>query len=257
MRNVTLITDLGTRDYYNAVLKAKILHGSPNTQFIDISHHVAHHNILDAAFLCRSSYSHFPKGTIHVILVHAYYTFKSELLLYQHEGQFFIAPNNGILSLVFDTIDMQSVRAIEMDKQRYSLIAFDRISHIIACIKNDLILELGKAADHIDQRISLKPVTNKSEIRATIIHIDQYENVVTNVTREIFEKIGGGRQFELFYKNSDPLDRLSKNYSDVGFGDPVCYFNGAGYLEIAINSGKASSLLGLYKNETVQLYFQS
>ncbi len=257
MQNVTFITDLGLEDHYAAVLKAKIMERCPAVRFIDVSHQIAQHNILDASFLCQSTYPHFPKGTIHIVLVQSYYTFKSELLVYEFDGQYFIVPNNGILSLVFSRLDRSKMKALKLDKLRNPFVAFEQVGHAVACIKNGLLEDIGDVPFEIEEKIGLQPVTNKSEIRATIIHIDHFENVITNLSREVFDKIGEGRPFDIFYKNSDPLDRICKNYSDVGIGDPLCFFNSSGYLEIAINTGKASSLYGLYKNETIQINFYS
>ncbi|MBK9042190.1 MAG: SAM-dependent chlorinase/fluorinase [Saprospiraceae bacterium] len=94
-----------------------------------------------------------------------------------------------------------------------------------------------------------------SQIRATIIYVDHYDNVIINLRKEDFEKIRQDRKFEIYYKQHDPINYLSRNYGDVAIGDPVAFFNSSGYLELAINMGKASSVFNLHRNENIQINF--
>ncbi len=255
MQNISLTTDLGLKDNYSAILKAKIISKSSDVRLIDISNEVNPFDILSAANLVKNSYQHFPKGTIHVILVHNYYDFKAELLLFTFDEHYFVCPDNGLPGLMFEGIKANHCQVIQLDKDRSTMLIFDKVAHAIACVVNQLSEEIGPKALHIQEKMWVQPVVTKNEIRATIIEIDRFENVITNVDKATFDRIGQGRTFELFYKHDDPLDRISKNYSDVQIGDPVCLFNEAGLLEISINMGKAASLFGLRKNETIQIHF--
>jgi S-adenosylmethionine hydrolase len=95
----------------------------------------------------------------------------------------------------------------------------------------------------------------KDQIRGSIIHIDQYENIVVNIQRELFDRIGRGRPFELYYKRFDPLTELSSHYTDVSPGDTLCLFNSTGFLEIAVHLGQAATLYGLSVDDAVQIIF--
>jgi S-adenosylmethionine hydrolase len=89
-------------------------------------------------------------------------------------------------------------------------------------------------------------------------YIDHFENVILNIDRHTFEKISAGRGFQLFFKRrNDPITRLHTFYHEVPEGERVCRFNDSGYLEIAINRGKAASLLGLRIQDAVQIQFES
>lgn len=255
MQTVSLTTDLGQVDHYQAVLKAKIISRSNPIQFVDISHHVSAHDILEAATLVKASFKHFPLQSIHVVLIQNYYSFAADLLFIEYQDHYFIAPDNGIMSLIMEAQTSCKIRKIKFEDDRYSLTVFDKVSHAIACISNGLFDELGEEINEIVEKMDIRPVVSKSEIRATIIHIDKYENAITNLDYETFNRIAAGRAFELFYKHDEPLDRISKNYSDVSTGDTLCLFNSSGLLEIAVNMGKASSLFGLRKNETIQIHF--
>ena len=88
-----------------------------------------------------------------------------------------------------------------------------------------------------------------------MIYIDNYENAIVNIDRTLFEKVGRNRPFSLYFKRNDPITRLSEDYSDVPVGETLCLFNPSAYLVIAINMGKASSMLGLKVEDTVQIDF--
>ena len=90
-----------------------------------------------------------------------------------------------------------------------------------------------------------------------MVYIDKFENVILNIQRELFERIGGGRPFELFFKRHSPIVELSVNHYDVTVGEMLCRFNSADLLEIAINMDKAASLLGMKVEDTVQVDFRS
>ena len=105
------------------------------------------------------------------------------------------------------------------------------------------------------KRITLQPVTSKSQIRGSIIHIDNYENAIVNISRELFEQLSKKRTFSLYFKRYNPITQLSEQYYDVAIGDILCLFNSAGYLEIAVHMGKAATLLGLKIDDTVQIDF--
>ena len=107
------------------------------------------------------------------------------------------------------------------------------------------------------QRITFQPVISPNRIRGAVIYIDQYENVISNISRELFERIGKNREFELYFKRHDPILKLSRNYFDVAVGETLCLINSAEYLELAINMGKASSMLGLKLEDTIQIDFKN
>ena len=101
MVTVTLTTDYGQKGYYLAALKGAILSGSPDVQFVDVSHLVMPYDIVQGAFILSNTFHHFPQGTIHVACINNVSS-PLELIAFQHEGHFFIGPDNGIFSLMLD-----------------------------------------------------------------------------------------------------------------------------------------------------------
>lgn len=256
MTIVSLTTDFGTKDHYAAILKASILSKCREVSFIDISHSIDSHDIVEGAFYLSNSYKNFPEGSIHIAAVYNYYQPKYKIIIFKKEGQFFIGPDNGIFSLMFDDLDLVDVYSVDMGMSEGSPSLHQVFAHAVACISHDLGLEqVGPQVDGIRKRMGIQPVVTKNQIRATIIHIDHFENVVINLTKTQFDKVRQGRSFEIYYKQNDPITMISRSYGSADIGDVVCIFNSADYMEIALNMGKASSMLGLNKNETIQINF--
>lgn len=254
MQLVSIISDFGTRDYYAALLKASILNLNSDIQIVDVTHEIDTHDIRHAAYVLNATAKRFPEGSIHIVAVNNYYDADFEFIIFEYKGHYFIGPNNGIFSLAFDSIDEDEIYKIALDEDEASL--FDLIAHAASLISRNLaITEVGIPLNNFDKKLDIQPVVSNNEIRATIIHIDKYENVILNVHREFFEHARKGRDFELFFKFYNPITEISQLYSDVAIGEPVCLFNSANYLEIAINMGKAASQLDLMKDETIQIKF--
>ncbi|MGA0284685.1 MAG: SAM hydrolase/SAM-dependent halogenase family protein [Saprospiraceae bacterium] len=254
MQLVTLISDFGTKDYYSALLKASILSSNTDLNIVDVTHEIDTHDIRQAAYVLNATAKNFPPGTIHVVAVNNYYETNFEFILFEYKDHFFIGPNNGIFSLAFDSVNEDEIYKIVVDEDDSNL--FDLVSHAVSLIsRNMAITEVGVPLNHYEKKLDIQPVITNNEIRATIIHIDKFENVILNVHREFFEHARKGRSFELFFKYYNPITEISDFYCDVPVGEAVCLFNSAKHLEIAINMGKAASQLDLAKDETIQIKF--
>ena len=255
MQIVSLTTDFGIRDYHVAELKVALLKSNATLNILDVSHDVDSYDIVEAAYNVDNIYRNFPEGSIHIISVYNYYDKHSEYVAYSHEGQFFIAPNNGVLTLLFQGIRTSDLYLI--DREGMELKNLPQIfAHAVGYLSHGLpIAELGGHPESTNERMSIQPVVTSNQIRATIIHIDHFGNVVVNLKKDKFDEIRAGRQFEIYYQQSDPVTYLSKDYGEVPIGEVLALFNSAEYMEIAINVGKASELLSLKKNETIQINF--
>jgi len=254
MKTVTLISDFGIKDHYAALLKGAMLSLNPSLNLVDVSHQVDTHDIRQAAYFLKATYKKFPKGTIHVVAVNNFYTTDYEMICFEHKEQFFIGPNNGIFSLTFDTVEEALIYKIVLDEDQRDL--FSLIAHGVDLISKGLsITEVGPPLNHYEKKLAVQPVVTDNEIRATIVHIDKYENLVLNVHREFYEHISRGRDVEIYFKFHSPIKKIQNNYSDVPIGEVVCLFNAANYLEISINMGKAASQLDLNKDETIPIRF--
>ncbi len=252
---VTLTSDFGLTDYYVAVIKGALLGQNQNLNIVDITHNVKNYDIVQGAFVLKNAYSGFPKESIHIISVNNFYSKNYCFLAARFDDHYFIGPDNGIFSLLFSE-KPQDIYELEYDKTSVFPLK-DIFSKAVGHITNGLPFnEIGIKVDEIEERISFQPVINKAQIRGTVIHIDHYENVIVNITKDLFEQVGNKRKFSIFFKRFDPIQKVYKNYADVPIGQRLCFFNSAGYLEIAINMGKASSMLGLNIDDGVQIDFE-
>ncbi len=256
MQLVTLTTDFGTQDYYVGALKGALLSRAPELPLIDISHDVKPFDIVQGAFVVANIWREFPEGTIHLIGVNCVYQPDFRFVALRHEGHYFIAPDNGLLTILFQNIDQNNLRSLPADpKEHFAVkkVFSDALAHFA---QNKPFEELGEYPAPLLERISIQPVITPTRIRGTVIHVDNFENVVVNIRREIFEKALNGREFSLFFKRNDPITKLSGNYCDVPTGEQLCLFNAADFLEIAVNMGKAASLLGLKVEDVVEVVFE-
>lgn len=255
MQIVSLTTDFGISDYHVAEMKAAILKSNPTVNIIDISHSIDSYDIVQAAYQVENVLNNFPIQSIHIISVYNYYEKNSQFVAYSRNGQFFVAPNNGVLTLLFPDILITDLYLI--DRLGLNLNSLPKIfAHAVGYLSHGLpIKELGENPKSANFKLGIQPVVTSNQIRATIIHVDHFGNVIVNLKKNKFEEIKADRKFEIYYQQSDPITHLSKDYGEVPIGEVLALFNSAGFMEIAINIGKASELLSLKKNETIQINF--
>ena len=254
MQIVTLTTDFGSGDFYTAILKGSLLSAQPDIHFADITHNIRNYNIVQAAYAIRHTFHAFPPGTIHIASVHNFYAPNPRFLVIKYREHYFIGPDNGVFSLTFER---EQVECFEIPYESYDILSFKNayvtaVSHI----SKKLPLEtIGPRYAEITERFSLQAITADTMIRGTVIHVDHFENVILNITRELWDRYAYYHRFALFFKRHDPITELSTTYADVPVGETLCLFNSANHLEIAINLGKAASMLSLEVEDAVQLEF--
>jgi S-adenosylmethionine hydrolase len=250
MRVVTLTSDFGSRDYYAGHMRGILLSHAPGSVITDITHEIDHFDISQAAFVLKAAYPSYPAGTIHLILVH-HRLGMQDMLCIERDRQIFIAPDSGILTLMFD--DLESVTRLENGEGLPWQILMARA--VARLSSGESVNTLGSAIRDFERKIHLKAVLTQAYIKGAAVYIDGYENIVFNITKELFLQVQRGRPFELYYKRHDPLVEIHSHYHQVPVGEVACIFNAAGYLEIGINMGKAASLLGFKIDDIIQIHF--
>ncbi|MDB5282591.1 MAG: hypothetical protein JWO06_1666, partial [Bacteroidota bacterium] len=244
MALITITSDLGTRDFYLAALKGAIISNCGNVPIVDITHSIKPFDIKEAAFTVRNAVKYFPKGTIHVVHLNSTEG-NDKLLVSIFEGQYYVTFDSGFLSLAFERTPAQTYEVNEELTINNSQMFEDAIGKVL----NLLIKEFNPSdfahltTQTLNYRL-MQPIINQGSIRGTIVSIDNYGNGVVNITKAMFDEFIGDSKFSIM-ANVGSTRQLSKKYSDVDEGEMVCLFNAAGYLEIAINKGKAENLLGL------------
>jgi S-adenosylmethionine hydrolase len=250
MRIVTFTSDFGTRDYYAGYVRGIVLSHVPQVTIADITHEIDHFDIVQAAFVLKSAYRSFPQGTIHLILVH-HRLASQDILCVERDGHYFIAPDSGILTLMFEDLE----KAVKLSGTGPEAWQVQMARAAAGIASGESLSALGTEIADFERRIHLKAVVTQAYIKGAAIYIDGYENIVFNITRDLFEQVQKGRAFELYYKRHDPVTVIHEHYHQVPVGEVACIFNSAGYLELGINMGKAASLLGFKIDDIIQIHF--
>lgn len=253
MHLVTLTTDFGVHDYYVGALKGALLRREPALQLVDITHQIKPFDIVQGAFVVANTWHEFPEGTIHLIGVNCVYQPEYRFVAVRHEGHYFLAPDNGLLTILFQQLNPTQLRTLRANDGEHFAVKNTFANAVAHLIQGLPFEELGEHPAPLLERISLQPVITPNRIRGTVIHVDNFENVVVNIRRDVFDNTVNGRPFALFFKRNDPITALSGNYCDVAVGEQLCLFNAAGFLEIAVNMGKAATLLGLKVEDVVEI----
>ncbi len=254
---ITLLSDLGSGDAEVTIVKAILTSALPKVHIVDISHSVPQFNLQQAAYLLLSAYKHFPDDTIHIIVVDVFAGVEPGMLLYKYQNQYFIAPDNGILPLVFGE-EIRGARLCYEFKKPYSFNEWpQKAAKIAQAIEIGQIESLYKPCELKTSLRFMQPKILHDGVECNILYIDQFENVVLDITRVQFEEIIGSNPFRIRVTRSHELTTISNNYNDVGENEALCRFNDTGYLEIAINQGKAATLLGLAAFNSGNLLYQT
>jgi S-adenosyl-L-methionine hydrolase (adenosine-forming) len=251
---ITLLSDFGYQDNYIAVAKGILLRQMPQATIIDISHNVSPYHLLECSYLLKSSYSNFPKHTIHLSLFNILHHTPAELLIAQKDDQFIISADNGLLPLTFEDTSGQihkstATASTYLEWLQYAALMIKELASQDYKFRHLPIHQPLKHGTHVEA------LQKENEIECQVIHIDYYGNVIVNMLKDQFEKMRNDRSFRIRIVR-ETLSQISNDYSDVSPGRAVCLFNSAGYLEIAVNQGNASSLLGLRLHQETMIYYQ-
>ncbi len=252
---LTLTTDWNQNDFYMGVLKGKLVSVCPDLKIVEITNQIPIFNLNHAGFVLRHSYHHFPKGTIHLVMVNSENSKSQQMISFSYNDHFFILPDNGLIGLMFKE-PPQSVFALPF-KSIGSFASLDSAIEAIECIyKSENLDTIAETITSFEQRIPLRATIENNAITGNIIYIDSYFNAITNVSKGLFDRIRQERRFEIFVQSQhNKISSISTSYNDVDSGELVALFNSAGLLEIAINNGYAAQLLNLNNGSSVRIKF--
>ena len=276
MAIVTLTTDFGHKDHSVSVIKAALIHQISDLTIIDISHQISPYNPSETAYILKNAFRAFPKGSIHIVGVESEWTPENIHIAIEFEGHFFIGADNGILSMVLE--NLKATKIVEINIHNSIVTSFpvlDVFVSVAAHISRNGALEvIGKPIVKIKELTNINPVVNRegNQILGSVIYIDNYGNLVTNIKKTYFEEIRKTRNFIIFartvkFKNiykgySEAIDfSLPKNKRDED-GKKLALFNSANHLELAVYKsnpqtvGGASSLFGLDYRDPVTIKFE-
>ena len=258
---ITLLTDFGDRDSFVASMKGVILTINPHATLVDLSHHVPPHSVEDAAYLLKSCYRYFPKGTVHVAVVDPGVGSARRPLIAKNEHYFFLAPDNGLLTPILAEDGELEVREIENADYRLTSLGHtfdgrDLFAPAAAWLtKGEPLASFGRLIDDCKTFTISKPKWEAMALVGEIVHVDRFGNLISNLTSDHV------KEFREVTKRPNPLIRIAGHTIDglVGSyheGDarvPCALINSDGRLEVVLKEGSAASLLQLGAKEAVRL----
>ena len=245
-------------DHFVGTMKGVILNIFPRANIVDITHDVAPFEINEGAFVIAQAYRYFPKKTVHVIVVDPGVGSERRPILAEMAGQYFVAPDNGVLSMIYSREEKKKVRHITSDK--YFLQPVSRTFHgrdVFAPVGAHLAAgepaaRFGKTIDDYVKLAIGKPVrTGKRVWSGTILKVDRFGNLITNLHIDDFEDVRS-RPFELNV-GLQQTSRMASTFSESAPGELFAVVGSSGYIEVAVNQGSAAKMLGVASGSPVEL----
>lgn len=262
---ITLLTDFGIEDEYVGIMKGVILSVNPSAVVVDITHHIAPQDIIQAAYTIKSSFMFFPKGTVHVVVVDPGVGTDRAILALEMSGHFFLAPDNGVLGLLIDDGTVDSITRV--DNSDYFLKPVSTTFHgrdIFAPVAAHISegIEIKKMGAQTEQqtimrlRIPKPYISDKGELAGIVISIDRFGNLITNIDSNDLEKYcrnAGGKRVYIRIADIN-IAGISPNYEKAGFNNLLAIIGSRGYLEVSVNRGNAEHMLAVKKGDAVKVF---
>ncbi|MGP8244288.1 MAG: S-adenosyl-l-methionine hydroxide adenosyltransferase family protein [Bryobacteraceae bacterium] len=245
---LTLTTDFGAADHYVGTMKGVILGICPRARIVDISHEVKPFEIAEGAYLVAQAYRYFPPKTVHVVVVDPGVGSARRPILIEAAKQYFIGPDNGVLSMVYNR---EKHKARLISAERYFRQPVSRTFHgrdIFAPVAAHVAAgvpaaRLGKLIrDHLKSSFWKPQRTGKRIWTGQVLHIDRFGNIVTNFEAADFP----GLEMRDFALQMGPheVNVLARTYAECGPGELFAIVGSSGYLEVSVNQASAAKAVG-------------
>lgn len=253
MSIITLTTDLGYRDPYLAIVKAKIITSNSGVQIVDLSCNVKGNTISDAAYILKNALSYFPENTIHLVAVKFILDRSgnsktdtidhSRYLITKYHNQFIISPDNGLFTLIDKNFN-EPVYQLFYDghsKHHFFLkdVMADAALHLLG---KGSVTDIASETNDYYKAFQFEAFVNGSILRGKGIYVDDFGNIVTNITQELFSEVIGNKRFTITLPGSR-INKIYTTYDEVKYGSTLVLFNTFGYLEVAVNGKSAFNML--------------
>lgn len=258
---VTLTTDFGTNDHFVGALKGVILDIVPEAAIVDITHAVQAFDVLDGALAISQAYSYFPNGTVHVVVVDPGVGTNRRPILASSDGYHFVAPDNGVLSMVYAREERMHVRHITSEhyfRQPVSNTFHGRDIFAPVAAYLAKMVDSHKFGDEIEDYVRFaaprpKPA-GENRFRAVVLKVDRFGNLITNVTPEDAPALFGATAtgFKIVVGNKE-ITEIRTNYAEGAPGQVFGVLGSMGYLEIVANRAAAAQITGAGKGSEVTI----
>ena len=262
---ITLTTDFGESSYFAAVIKGVIANINPEVRVIDITHGVNHHDILEGAFILKCAYKYFPRRTVHMAVVDPGVGSERNPILVTTDNYYFIGPDNGIFSYIYEEEIVSSVYKIT--EEHYFLTPVcptfhgrDLFAPVAAYFTKGVPINyFGEQVESYKRLPLPQPkMVGENVLQGRIIYIDRFGNLITDIRREHFDDIqfkAPGKKAMVRIANKN-LGELQEYYAQAPPGRPAALIGSSNHLEIFVNQGQAGQLLGASKGEAVEVVIE-
>jgi S-adenosylmethionine hydrolase len=263
-RLITFTTDFGTTDHFVGTMRGVIVSINPKAQMFDICNAVQSYDVLDGALTIAHSYRYFPADTIHLVIVDPGVGTSRRPILVTTEKHMFIAPDNGVLSLVYEQEERISVRHIT--SEHYFLQPTSNTFHgrdIFAAVAGWLSkgVEAKKFGEEVTDYVrfgspKVKRIDDKT-LKGVVLKVDRFGNLVTNIRPEDVPQlfIELPPDFRIIIGKGE-VKRVRRTFGEGAAGEIFGVLGSMGYLEIVANRSTAASLLQATKGSDVLLNFE-
>jgi S-adenosylmethionine hydrolase len=263
---ITLTTDFGLNDHFVGVMKGVMLDIFPEAHFVDITHAVQAFDVLDGSLSISQAYSFFPSGTVHMVVVDPGVGTARRPILVTTERHHFIAPDNGVLSLVYERETRLSVRHITAE--HYFLPNRSNTFHgrdVFSPVAANLAKGVNPQnfGDEVTDFVRFaaprpKPIDERT-LRGIVLKVDRFGNLITNITPQDAPALTNSATtgFKILVAGKGPITRICPSYAEGAPGETFGVWGSMGFLEIATNRGSAVQLLGAGKGAEVNVVMEA
>lgn len=264
MAIITLTSDYGLKDHFVASLKGALHSRLPLPQIVDITHHVEAFNLMEAAYILSNAYHHFPEGSVHLICVDEEALPDKPHLVVRLQNHYFIAADNGVLSLINPEIVPEKIVQIDLSNRNWDSardIFAESAAHLA---RGGEMHVLGRVVPQMKMMTAPKPIerAGKNEIVGSVIYVDRFGNLVTNLSQKYISDLARGRAFIINLPKGRKIKQVYPHYYVEKIeGRLIAIFNAGGLLEIAIFKsgsdllGGATDYLGMERGDQVNIQF--
>jgi hypothetical protein len=258
---ITLLTDFGDRDYFVASMKGVILGINPQARIVDLSHAVTPHQVEEAAYLMKAAYKYFPDGTVHVAVVDPGVGGTRRPLLVTTSRHFFVAPDNGLLSFIYQEETGVEVRQIEnkqyrLDSEGTTFDGRDLFAPAAAWLtKGQQPGSYGKLVQDYVKLPLTEPTWQGGALVGTVVYVDHFGNLISNLTPfHVKDVQGRTRRSDVSIRiGGVTIDGLLSNYSQGSADAPHALINSNGQIEVFVKEGSAAKALNVSRGATIAL----
>lgn len=257
MAVVTFMSDFGVKDHYTAAVKAALLKVAPQVPVIDITHYIDAFDVGHAGYVLGNVFRDFPEGTVHLCAIDSTAKEISLPVAIALEGHFFVGMDCGLFDLI--STERPTAQVLLQEPPTDTFVAKTILAPVAANLASGAsIHDMGRPISELKRLLGRQLKVTKREITGNIVRVDHFGNLITNIHRKDFDtitRINGNAPFTVEF-GREQTNSFQQTYGDVDSGECYVFFNSNGFLQIGLNKGRATELLGLKQDAPISILFK-